>query len=119
MFLKSICAIVLLCMCLSITLFAKENPHSKESINILIQEIKRAPASEKRVKMNELKILLRSMNQKTRNEAMRNLQKSFAKHRPPKSSKSQTNAIKQYSNHNQPMRGMQNSGQGQHQGGRR
>ncbi len=106
-------------MVLMAPLVAKEKEHSETLVHKLIQEIKRAPASEKRVKMNELKILLRSMNQKTRNEAMRNLQKSFAKHKVLKNTNAKSNVMKQHIKQNQLLRDMQNVQQRQHQGARK
>jgi len=119
MYIKYLHIFIILCIGITTSLVGKEKVVSKKTIHTLIQEIKRAPASEKRIKMNELKILLRSMNQKTRNEAMRNLQKSFAKHGAPKSMQLRTNEIANHSNQNQPMKGMQRTGQGQQQGGRK
>lgn len=87
------------------------------SINLLIQEIKKASSDQKRVKMNELKILLRTMNQETRDQTMRNLQKSFA------NNASQYNS--DITNHNTQQQGqtqvprMQIHRQGQQGGGRR
>ncbi len=116
MFLKSICTIVLLSLYCSTTLFAEENITSQEALKKLIKEIKKVPASQKRVKMNELKILLRTMNQDTRKEVMLNLQKSFAKNRPQQSNIAHENEIIRQNNQNiarQPMR------QGQGQSGHR
>ncbi len=119
MFLKSICASVLLSLYFSSTLFAKENTSSKEALNALIQEIKKAPASQKRVKMNELKILLRTMNQETRNEVMLNLQKSFAKNGSQQNVAPHINDIERQYNQNHAKQPMQPIRQGQGQGGRR
>lgn len=120
MFFKPIGTIViLLCMGFSGTLFADEKAPSKEALNTLIQEIKKAQASQKRVKMNELKILLRTMNQETRNEVMLNLKKSFAKNRPQQSDSVRVNEMARQSSQNTASQPMQPMRQGQGQGGRR
>lgn len=119
MSLKYVYTIVILCTCITDSLFAEENSNTKKSIKILIQEIKKVPASEKRVKMNELKILLRTMNQEMRNEVMRNLQKSFAKNKPQQSVTLQVNAIGQQNIQNTPTQYVQPMRQGQGQGGSR
>ncbi len=104
---------ILLSIYLSTPLWSDDKSSQQASINTLIQEIKKAPNAQKRVKMNELKILLRTMNQETRNEAMRNLQKSFSKNHPQKNNSSIKNT-----NNNGLQQGqhMQIQRQGQHQG---
>ncbi|MCF6244024.1 MAG: hypothetical protein L3J43_03190 [Sulfurovum sp.] len=118
MSLKYLYAIIVLSTCITAPLFAEENLDTKKTIKILLQEIKKVPASEKRVKMNALKILLRTMNQKTRNEVMRNLQKSFAKHRPQQRKTSQGNTIRKHNNQNRPTHRMKPMRQGQRGGHR-
>ncbi|MDM5272460.1 hypothetical protein PGH07_09735 [Sulfurovum sp. zt1-1] len=60
------------------TLFAEEAPQPSTDIQKLVSQIKKAPPSEKRALMNQLKIKLRKMNEKTRKEVMSNLKSSFA-----------------------------------------
>ena len=60
------------------TLFAEEAQRPSTDIQKLVAQIKNAPPSQKRVLMNELKIKLRKMNEKTRKEVMSNLKSSFA-----------------------------------------
>jgi len=110
---------ILISMMFSLSLTAEGKTSQEALVHQLIQEIKRTPASQKRVKMNELKILLRSMSQKTRDEAMRKLQKSFAKHKPMKKTPREVKSIKQHIRQNQILREMQNAQHRQHQGGRR
>ncbi|CAA6803021.1 MAG: Unknown protein [uncultured Sulfurovum sp.] len=57
------------------------------SITTLITQVKEAKAEDKRSLMNQLKVQLRAMNEKTRQEAMQNLKQSFqskekGKHKP-------------------------------------
>jgi len=110
---------ILVCMMFIVSLEAEDKTSSEALVHKLIQEIKRTPPAQKRVKMNELKMLLRSMSQKTRNEAMRKLQKSFAKHKPMKKTDTEIKVIKQHIRQNQILREMQNAQYRQHQGGRR
>lgn len=60
------------------TLLAEEAQQPSTDIQKLVSEIKKAPPSQKRVLMNQLKIKLRKMNEKTRKEVMSNLKSSFA-----------------------------------------
>ncbi|MFT7879334.1 MAG: hypothetical protein ABXS91_02980 [Sulfurimonas sp.] len=62
----------------SVTLDAEEVKPSSTDIQTLVSQIKKAPASKKRVLMNQLKIKLRKMNEKSRKEVMANLKSSFA-----------------------------------------
>ncbi|MGC9350647.1 MAG: hypothetical protein ACP5D3_01540 [Sulfurovum sp.] len=61
-----------------VTLYAEEMKASSTDIQTLVSQIKKAPASQKRVLMNQLKIKLRKMNEKSRKEVMANLKSSFA-----------------------------------------
>jgi hypothetical protein len=58
----------------------EKKPETKQSnLQMLIKQVKSAPNKEKRVLMNQLKIQLKSMNKESRQQAMKELQKSFVK----------------------------------------
>ncbi len=61
------------------TLNAQENITKQNTIKTLIQEVKKAPPSQRRVLMNKLKIELRTMNKETRKQTMIELRNSFNK----------------------------------------
>ena len=74
--------IIVLFYLLSTPMYSKEQQTQEETISRLIQKIKKSPPSDRRLAMNKLKILLRTMNQKTRKRVMSELQKTFASHHP-------------------------------------
>ncbi len=55
-------------------------PHDME-VKALIEKVKSAPASQRRVEMNALKMKLRSMNRESRRAVMMDLKKSFSKNK--------------------------------------
>ena len=58
----------------------EKKPEKKSSnLQMLINQVKSAPNKEKRVLMNQLKVQLKSMNKESRQQAMKELKKSFAK----------------------------------------
>ncbi|HEO98552.1 MAG: hypothetical protein JW682_02770 [Campylobacterales bacterium] len=59
------------------TLLAEESQQPSTDIQKLVSQIKKAPPSQKRVLMNQLKMKLRKMNEKTRQEVMSDLKNSF------------------------------------------
>ncbi|HIP41329.1 MAG TPA: hypothetical protein EYG90_02300 [Campylobacterales bacterium] len=69
--------IITLIFLFSLTSFAQESLTSSTDIKTLIEKIKNARNSEKRVLMNQLKVELRQMNQNTRSRAMQELRSSF------------------------------------------
>jgi len=60
-------------------LHAQEKVLPKDSIQALVAKVKKAPPSQKRVLMNQLKVKLRSMNKETRKNVMMNLRQAFNK----------------------------------------
>jgi hypothetical protein len=57
-------------------LYAEKAQQPSTDIQKLVAQIKKAPASQKRVLMNQLKVKLREMNEKTRKEVMYSLKSS-------------------------------------------
>ncbi len=62
------------------TIVYSDEPHDTEIKN-LIEKVKSAPASQRRVEMNALKMKLRSMNRESRRAVMMDLKKSFSKNK--------------------------------------
>ncbi|HFQ61442.1 MAG TPA: hypothetical protein ENK39_03980 [Epsilonproteobacteria bacterium] len=75
-FFKILFSLILLASVLS----AQEKVLPKDSIQTLVAKVKKAPPSQRRVLMNQLKVKLRSMNQETRKNVMMNLRQAFNKH---------------------------------------
>lgn len=59
-------------------LYAEKVKQPSTDIQKLVSQIKKAPPSRKRVLMNQLKIKLRKMNKKSRNEVISHLKRSFS-----------------------------------------
>ncbi len=76
---------------------AQENITKQNSIKTLIQKVKKAPPSQRRVLMNKLKIELRAMNQETRKQTMIELRNSFNKQHTNHNIKQKQNMHKQHS----------------------
>lgn len=62
---------------LGTSMHAQANKAEKASVQALVAKVKKAPPSQRRVLMNELKIKLRSMQQATRTQVMLGLRQSF------------------------------------------
>ena len=60
------------------TLYAERVKQPSNDIQRLVSQIKKAPPSQKRVLMNQLKVKLRKMNAESRKEVMAHLKSSFA-----------------------------------------
>jgi len=58
-------------------LFAEHEGVDKETIKALVEKVKKAEPSQRRLLMNELKTKLRSMHQETRTQVMLDLRRSF------------------------------------------
>jgi len=87
---KQLKLLSLLCLLLSFPIYAEEltvaSPttilstiEKQSNLQKLINQVKIAPNKEKRVLMNQLKVQLKSMNKESRQKAMKELKKSFAK----------------------------------------
>ena len=61
----------------SSTAYAEHEGTDKETIKALVQKVKKAAPSQRRLLMNELKIQLRTMHQETRMRVMLDLRRSF------------------------------------------
>ena len=57
--------------------YAEYEGADKETIKALVEKVKKAPPSQRRLLMNELKMQLKSMHQETRTQVMLNLRRSF------------------------------------------
>ncbi len=62
---------------LSSSAFAEHEGTNKETIKALVQKVKKAEPSKRRLLMNELKTKLRTMHQETRTQVMLELRRSF------------------------------------------
>ncbi len=82
------------------------------TIQELIEQVKSAPNEQKRALMNQLKVQLRTMNQDSRDKAIKELKKSFIKKEMhTKSQKRQKNhETSQHSNHQPKFRHLQQGG---------
>jgi hypothetical protein len=65
---------------LSSSVYAEHQGTDKETIKALVEKVKTAEPSQRRLLMNELKIKLRSMHQETRTQVMLDLRRSFNGH---------------------------------------
>lgn len=61
--------------------YAKPNETDKNAIKVLIEKVKIVEPKQRRVLMNELKVMLRSMHQETRKQVMLDLRRSFSNNR--------------------------------------
>ncbi len=59
------------------SMYAQTKELDNASVQALVAKVKKAPPSQRRVLMNELKIKLRSMQQETRTQVMLSLRQSF------------------------------------------
>jgi len=62
---------------LSPSAYAEHEGADKETIKALVEKVKKAEPSKRRLLMNELKIQLRTMHQETRRQVMLDLRRSF------------------------------------------
>jgi len=62
---------------LSSPVYAEHEGADKETIKALVEKVKKAEPSQRRLLMNELKIQLRTMHQETRTQVMLDLRRSF------------------------------------------
>ena len=62
---------------LSSSAYAEHKGAEKETIKALVDKVKKAKPSQRRLLMNELKIQLRTMHQETRTQVMLELRRSF------------------------------------------
>ena len=62
---------------LSSSAYAEHKGAEKETIKALVEKVKKAEPSQRRLLMNELKIQLRTMHQETRTQVMLDLRRSF------------------------------------------
>ena len=62
---------------LSSSAYAEHEGADKETIKALVEKVKKAVPSQRRLLMNELKIQLRTMHQETRTQVMLHLRRSF------------------------------------------
>ena len=76
MYIKYIILVFSLFVVLSNSMFAQTKDESND-VKALIDKVKQAPPSERRLLMNELKIKLRSMQQETRTQVMLGLRSAF------------------------------------------
>lgn len=65
-----------LCVVLSSSVFA-QTKNKANDVKLLIDKVKKAAPSERRLLMNELKVKLRSLQQETRTQVMLNLRSAF------------------------------------------
>lgn len=70
---------ILILFLFTYTLYAQQDSKQASDIQKLVLKIKKAPATEKRVLINELKLKLREANEDTRAKTMENLKNTFAK----------------------------------------
>lgn len=63
------------------TAYAEYKETDKNAIKVLIAKVKTVEPSQRRVLMNELKIMLRSMHQSTRTQVMLDLRRAFSNDR--------------------------------------
>ena len=87
--------ILFVMLMLSVSLFSQEKITQKNSIQFLVSKVKKAPPSQRRVLMNQLKIKLRSMNKATRKNIMRHLRQKFNKNHSSMSIKKMNTMHKQ------------------------
>jgi len=77
MYIKYMMLVFSLFVVLGTSMHAQANEVDKASVQALVAKVKKAPSSQRRVLMNELKIKLRSMQQETRTQVMLGLRQSF------------------------------------------
>ena len=72
--------IIILYLCVSLFVFAEDISTASENMSVqsLVQDVKSAKPSDKRVLMNRLKIMLRHTNQVHRMNVMKELKQSFS-----------------------------------------
>ena len=63
------------------TAYAEYKETDKNAIKVLIAKVKTVEPSQRRILMNELKIMLRSMHQSTRTQVMLDLRRAFSNDR--------------------------------------
>jgi len=81
MYIKYILVLFSFFVFFSQTVFAEHKEVDKAAIKALIAKVKTVEPSQRRVLMNELKVMLRSMHQETRTQVMLNLRHSFSNNR--------------------------------------
>jgi len=79
MYIKYVLSVFVSLVMINSILVAKTKVVKQDSVRMLVEKVKTAPPSERRVLMNELKVKLRSMHQHTRKEVMLELRASFNK----------------------------------------
>ena len=77
MYIRYIMLVFSLFVVLGTSMHAQTKEVKKASVQVLVDKVKKAPPSQRRVLMNELKIKLRSMQQATRTQVMLGLRQSF------------------------------------------
>jgi putative lipase involved disintegration of autophagic bodies len=78
MYLKYILVIFSFFVFFSQSLSAEQKETNQDAINALVRKVKTVEPSQRRVLMNELKVMLRSMHQETRKQVMLDLRRSFS-----------------------------------------
>jgi hypothetical protein len=81
MYIKYILVLFSFFVFFSQTVFAEHKEVDKAAIKALIAKVKTVEPSQRRVLMNELKVMLRSMHQETRTQVMLDLRRSFSNNR--------------------------------------
>ena len=99
MYIKYILVLFSFFVFFSQTTYAEHKETDKNAIKALIAKVKIVEPSQRRVLMNELKVMLRSMHQETRTQVMLDLRRSFSSNRGAQTKN--TNKHKQSNMHHQ------------------
>ena len=79
------------------SVYAQTNTGKEETIKSLVEKVKQAPPSQKRVLMNQLKVKLRSMSKENRQQVMMDLRHAFNAERRIRGVKGMTTSMQQSS----------------------